>query len=85
MSNVIPLRRGQECLDVAHKVRENNLCDIFESNSFIFVGTIPTDGSVVFNAGPGLSIGDLTYMQKVFNIKCNELINSSMYGEPDGE
>ncbi len=76
--NVVQLFDNQTAHDVSHSLQAKELHKVFKSEKFMFV-SYEEDGNVRFHSGAKLNIGDITYLQKVMNIKADGIIEASMF------
>jgi len=66
---------------VAYSLQSEEIKKVFETEKFMFC-LYNENGTVQFHHGDKLNIGDIVYLQKVMNLKCDKLLEKSMF--PDG-
>ena len=82
MSNVYQLYDDDKEFDVSYSLEAKELKKVFDSEKFIFVYQ-HDNGDVRFHSGKKLTVGDLTYLQKVANVKTDRVIEYNMFKDED--
>ena len=77
-SNILSLLEEGPKHEIHHTLQNIELQKIFKAEKFVFI-TYQEDGGVSFYSGRHLDLGDITYLQKVMNVKCDEIITESLY------
>ena len=82
MTNVVSLYDDETTYDVDYNLQDKALDKLFKSGKFIIVHELE-DGCIRYNVGKDMTVGDLSYFQKVLNLRTDERIQFNMYKELD--
>ncbi len=76
--NILPINSADTNVSVTHNLIEKELDKRFANGKFI-LANYEEDGSIRFYHGDKLSIGDVAYLQKLIDFKCDQRIKNGMF------